>query len=65
MKKVISISYIAPNENVAWGSSGSLEFDRDYMQKKYHKNGPLKLIQYTITESTEYVEDGLFGCKDK
>ena len=39
------------------GDFGFFKFDRDYIEKKYHNNGPLKLIQYTLTESTKYVED--------
>ena len=40
-KKVISISYIAPNENLAQKFRESFKFDRYYMEKKFHKEGPL------------------------
>ena len=64
-KKVISISYTAPDENAAQALRDFFKFHKDYMEKKCHKEGPLKLIQYTITESPEYVEDGFVWMQGK
>ena len=41
------------------------DFHKDYMKEKSHRQGQLELIQYTIAESPEYVEDGFVWMEGK
>ena len=63
--KLVSITWTAPNENAAQALRDFFDFHKDYMKEKSYRQGQLELIQYTIAESPEYVEDGFVWMEGK
>ena len=64
-KKIISITWIAPDENGAQALRDFYKFHKEYMLEKCFKEGPLKLVQYTVAESPEYEEDGFVWAQGR
>ena len=59
-KSTVFLIFIAPNEDAAEAMRGFFENHYEFMRKKSHREGPLKLLQYSVSESPEWKNDGTF-----
>ena len=59
-KSTVFLIFIAPNEDAAEAMRGFFENHYEFMREKSHREGPLKLLQYSVSESPEWKNDGTF-----
>ena len=57
----VCIVWKVPTEEGVQALRDFFEFHYTYMKEKSYQNGPLELIQYTISESPEYELSGLWS----
>ena len=53
-KSTASITWIAPNESAVEALRIFFEGHYEFMRNKSYREGPLKLVQYVVSESPEY-----------
>ena len=53
-KSTASITWIAPNEKAVEALRIFFEGHYEFMKNKSYREGPLKLVQYVVSESPEY-----------
>ena len=53
-KSTASITWIAPNESAVEALRIFFEGHYEFMKNKSYREGPLKLVQYVVSESPEY-----------
>ena len=59
-KSTVTFVWIASNENAVEALRVFFQGHYEFMKEKSYREGPLKLLQYTISESPEYKEVGPF-----
>jgi len=59
-KSTVYLIFIAPNDDAAEALRGFFENHYEFMREKSHKDGPLKLIHYSVSESPEWKNDGTY-----
>ena len=57
-KSTVFMTFIAPNSDAAETLRMFFENHYEFMKEKSHKEGALKLINYYISESPEWLNDG-------
>ena len=58
-KSTVFLISIAPNEDAAETVRGFFENHYEFMREKSHREEPLKLLQYSVSESPEWKNDGI------
>ena len=53
-KSTVTFVWIASNENAVEALRVFIQGHYEFMKEKSYREGPLKLLQYTISESPEY-----------
>ena len=61
-KSTVFMTFIAPNSEAAETLRMFFENHYEFMKEKSHKEGPLKLINYYISESPEWLNDGPYSA---
>ena len=61
-KSTVFLIFIAPNNDAAVAVRGFFDSHYAFMREKSHQDGPLKLIQYSISESPEWKNDGTYAA---
>ena len=56
-KRISTITYTAPDINVAEAMRDYLDSHKEFMAAKCYRDGPLKLIHYFFSEGPEYEEN--------
>ena len=61
-KSTVFLTFIAPNDEAVGVLRGFFENHYEFMKAKSHTDGPLKLVQYYVSESPEWENDGTYNA---
>ena len=59
-KSTVFLIFIAPNDEAAAALRSFFENHYEFMREKSHTDGPLKLLQYSVSEGPEWENDGTY-----